>query len=85
MNNAALVQAESLSQAVIEAVASREDVEPMALETPLYEAVDPDALDALVETTASQHDRASLEIEFTYHGYHVRVSADGVVHLSRAA
>lgn len=82
MNNPAVVQAESPSRAVIEEVAASEGVEPADLETPLYEAIDPDALNALLGGP-SRYTEAPLYVEFTYAGYDVRVSSEGAVSVSR--
>jgi hypothetical protein len=68
------------SQAVIERVAAGEGVDQTNI-APLYEAIDPDALDRLVE--ASQGDDGALTIQFTYQGYDVTVTGGGVVHLAR--
>lgn len=67
------------SQAVVERVASCEGVDHTAL-VPLYEVIDPDALDGLIETSAPND--PALQIEFTYHGYDVTVTSDGEVHLT---
>lgn len=67
------------SQAVVERVAAREGVDHTEL-VPLYEAIDPDALDGLIET--SGRDDPVLQIGFTYHGYDVTVTGDGGVHLT---
>jgi len=65
---------------VVEEVAAREDVDPVELDVPLYEAVDPDALDGAVRSAS---DRGSdLRIEFVYHGYDVVVESTGVVHVA---
>jgi hypothetical protein len=64
------------SQAVVEAVAEAEGVDPMGLHTTLYEVIDPDALDALFQSSSA--DVAGPRIEFTYHGYVVTVTGDGV-------
>lgn len=74
--------ASSPSQAVIDAVASREGVEPVNLEPPLYDAIDPDALDALVKLTAPGPEQAPIAIEFPYHGYEVHVCSAGGVTVS---
>lgn len=66
------------SQAIVERIAALEAVDHTELD-PLYEVVDPDALDTLVGTTG-QSDTA-LQITFTYHGYDVAVTGDGVVHV----
>lgn len=66
------------SQAIVERVAALEGVDHSELD-PLFGAIDPDALDALVGTTG--HSDAALQIEFTYHGYDVTVTGEGVVHI----
>ena len=66
----------SASTAVVERVARREGVHPTEL-TPLYDVVDPDALEAFVASgTGDGEDR---QIEFSYHGYAVTVDGAGVV------
>lgn len=67
------------SVAVVNRVAAIEGIEPTDLPT-LYEAVDPDALDALVEST-SKADSCDFQIEFPYHGYEVTVTTNGVIHI----
>lgn len=79
----ATVGTESPSRAVIEAVAEREGVEPVDLTVPLYEAIDPDALDTLLQES-SMTSGASPRIEFTYDGYDVIVTATGLVQVSGA-
>lgn len=73
-------RSESLSQVVVEAVASAEGVDPLDLEVPLYEAVDPDALDALFQSGTTVEGR----VEFEYYGYEVAVTGDGCVTLDAA-
>lgn len=65
------------SVAVVEKVANAEGTEPMALEPSLYEAIDPEALDRLVESA----DR-SLTVVFTFSGYTVRVDESANVTLT---
>ncbi|WP_226007107.1 HalOD1 output domain-containing protein [Natrinema salinisoli] len=60
---------------IIDAVAEGEDVEPLALDPPLAEVVDPDALEALLEGTTT----SELEIRFTYRGHDVVVDESGRV------
>ncbi|WP_218836421.1 HalOD1 output domain-containing protein [Halorarum salinum] len=67
---------------MIEAVAAREDTDSTNLDVPLFEAVDPEALNDLVRTADAGSDRSPLRIEFTYYGYDVSVSADGSVDVS---
>ncbi|MDZ5810536.1 HalOD1 output domain-containing protein [Halorubrum sp. AD140] len=60
---------------IVEAVAEAEGVEPVTLEPPLAEIVDPDAIDRLVEhSTASD-----LEVRFAYRGHDVIVDDSGRV------
>lgn len=70
--NLDLDDARPLSEQLVRAVAASEGVDPVALETPLYEAIDPDALDRLFRSTNT--DRAGGRVEFSYHGYRVVVS-----------
>lgn len=62
---------ERLSEAVISAVATAEDSDPMALDPPLYDAIDPDALDALFQSP-----RVAGRMAFRYHGRTVTVHAN---------
>jgi hypothetical protein len=69
----------SLSATVIEAVAEEMDCEPGNLPEPLYESINPDALNMLFEG----QDRANGVLTFFYCGYDVTVTADGDVTLER--
>lgn len=74
-------QTDQLSEAVVDAVAAAEDADPTDL-TPLYTAIDPDALEALFQSRLpGPNGRAGGEIRFSYHGYVVRVSSSGEVAL----
>lgn len=68
-----------VSHRVVSAVAEREGVEPAELRPPLFEVVDPDALDAMF----ARSDAENVAVEFTYLGYEVVVSQSGGVRLSR--
>lgn len=72
-----------LSAAVVEAVARAEGVDPTALEEPLYEVVDPDALDDLTAVGHGDSPTSQVRIYFTYYGYEVEVRGDGEVVLER--
>ena len=72
---------ETPSLEVIERVASLEGTDPLAL-PPLYDAIDPEALNSLVRPSGSDGARTEATVRFTYCGYDVRVSADGEVGLS---
>lgn len=70
------------SQLVIETVADAEGVDPIALQ-PLYSTIDPDALDALFQPQLRPASDPSVgEVQFSYHGYTVRVTAAGRVNLT---
>ena len=64
---------------MIEAVADREGVDPMDLDVPLFESVDPDMLDLVVRSADGGTDRSSVSVSFVYYGYEVSVAADGSV------
>ncbi|WP_255198456.1 HalOD1 output domain-containing protein [Halorarius litoreus] len=73
---------ESPSEAVIHAVLDASNREPPATgETlpPLYDAVDPDALDALL----GRHG-ATPTVRFSYSGYDVMIDGSGAVRLVEA-
>ncbi|MFC5973134.1 HalOD1 output domain-containing protein [Halomarina salina] len=57
---------------VVETVAEREQTSPLTLSPPLAEFVDPDALDALFETTSGT-------VTFDAWGHRITVAADGTV------
>ncbi|WP_243641407.1 HalOD1 output domain-containing protein [Natrarchaeobius halalkaliphilus] len=59
---------------VIEALASAEETDPTALEPTLYESIDPDALDALVQSATR-----SMTLEFTHGDYLVRIDESASV------
>ena len=46
---------------------------------PLFDAVDPDALETLLASSAERHDRDAVEISFTYHGLDLTVRTDGSI------
>ena len=75
----------SLSFEVIRAVAEREGVDPIDIEPPeyepLYDVLNPEALDALFEPREGGIPRGSGQVEFTYCGYEVVVESDGSVEL----
>lgn len=55
---------------VIEAVATNDGVDPLELE-PLYDVVDPDALDTICRTDLD------LKVQFEYCGHVIEVRSDG--------
>lgn len=70
----------SVSISIVTAVASRRDVDPTEL-PPLYEWIDPDALDSLFEPTRSGGPRRG-RLEFTYDGHDIVVECDGGVEIT---
>lgn len=68
---------EPVSIAVVHAIAAHRDVDPTDL-PPLYEWVDPDALDALFQPTRAGGPRRG-RLEFAYDGQTVTVDSTGEV------
>jgi len=66
------------STAVVETVAIASDREPTAIE-PLYETIDPDALDALVRSNETVSSRGDVNVTFEFAGLGVAVHGDGGV------
>ncbi|MFC7324749.1 HalOD1 output domain-containing protein [Halorubrum rutilum] len=60
---------------IIDAVAETEGVEPVTLDPPLAEVIDPDAVERLVENSTA----SDLEIRFAYRGHDVVVDDSGRV------
>lgn len=67
------------STSVIEAIAVAEGIDPVALTPPLYAAIDPEALDAIVDSAD-----CDLSIEFSYQGYTIQVDGSGDVTIADA-
>jgi hypothetical protein len=65
-------EADRSSVAVLEVVAAAEGCDPREL-NPLYERIDPEAIDTLVNSPMQG------QITFTYHGYELQVHGDGEV------
>jgi hypothetical protein len=62
------------SETVLSEVAQQEDVQPEDLNPPLFEVVDPDALDGLFKGDTGR-------VSFEYHGYSVTVDHSANVSL----
>lgn len=71
--------ADAVSHTIVQRIAELTEREATQL-PPLYEAVDPDALDRLVDSVSPA--ATSLSIQFTYAGRQVTVDADGTVRCS---
>lgn len=72
-----------ISRTVVERVAAAEDVDPVDIPVPLFDVIDPDALDSLFTSTTPRSNDGG-QISFTYFGYHVTVSSDGDVSVADA-
>jgi hypothetical protein len=72
------------SEAVLTTAAEAASVEPLDL-PPLYDAVDPDALDALLGTHAQPPSSEGLTVSFGYVGFDVEVGGGGTVVVSQNA
>lgn len=68
-----------LTERVLSAVAAKTDVDPLEFDRPLFDAIDPDALEALF-----QRSRTVNSVEFTYLGHRIRVTGDGKVAVTDA-
>lgn len=67
----------SLSELLIDAVAETTGDDPTNMQ-PLYEVIDPDALDRLFEPTESESRRSSFgRVSFCFNGCDVTIHADG--------
>lgn len=60
--------------AIVRAVATVRGVDPTDLQRPLFEAVDPDALDALFDSNLD-----GMSVSFEYHGHRVELRGDMTV------
>lgn len=69
----------SATEAIVSLVAQEEDCAPLELD-PLYDAIDPEALDSICTATPD----SSLRLSFDYAGYIVLVDAGGIVQLAPA-
>lgn len=64
-----------VSERILERIADESGRSPTDLD-PLYDVVDPDALDCLFASTTSAN-RSEGRVTFDYHGYTVTVHGDG--------
>jgi hypothetical protein len=69
-------ESEALCTRIVEAVAAVEGVDPRELTPPLYEVIDPDALEQLVDTSS-----APVTVEFDYGRWRVTLD-DNVVSIA---
>lgn len=69
------------SYRVVEAVAQKEGVSPSELSPPLFSAVDPEALDALVQRNADSN-TSQVKVVFTFLDYVVEIRNGPTVSIS---
>ena len=76
-------QHQSLSFEIVDAVARQEGVDATEIEPPeyeaLYDAINPEALEALFAPREDGTPRTDGRVEFTYCGYDIVVTSDGEV------
>ena len=70
-------ETESVSASVVRAVAAAEGTTALDLDEPLYDVVDPDALDQLFAPKPDGTSRLLGQLHFRYHGYTVLVHEFG--------
>ncbi|WP_121821006.1 HalOD1 output domain-containing protein [Halostella salina] len=73
MVSEAPTESEAVSKRVVAALARAAGTDPRTLDPPLYTVIDPEALDTLVESTATTY------VEFEHDGRRIVVHADGTV------
>ena len=65
-----------VNAALVDALASAAGVDPMSIE-PIYETLDPDALDALFRPGSGE-----MTLRFEHDGFHVEVDGGGTIHVT---
>lgn len=70
------VRERTVSEGVVAAIAAREGIDPLDIDRPLHDAIDPDALNALFVSR-----RTKGYVTFTYFGYEVTIHNDGAIEL----
>ena len=73
------------TERVVQRVADAEGIEPSELEEPLYDVIDPEALERLFAAPEDGQSRDRGVVRFPYHGYEVTVRADGDVSVRELA
>lgn len=68
---------ECYSHDILLAVADKKGIDPLELTPPLYEAVDPEALDKLLSDSST-----IMNIHFEYNGFRVEVQSDFSITIS---
>lgn len=63
-------------------IADREGIDPLDLETPLYEVIDADILESLTDDAEHRQDGSFPPIDFVYYGYTVKIDSEGNIDIS---
>ncbi|WP_440769983.1 HalOD1 output domain-containing protein [Natronorubrum sp. DTA28] len=71
------------SLSIVERIAALEETDPVTL-PPLYDAIDPEALNSLVDASTARNSRSPATVRFTYCGYDVAVRRDGEITIAAA-
>jgi hypothetical protein len=83
VSRSALSDGQTVSTAVVEAVAEAEGISPTEMEPPLHRAIDPDALNELFGPERSSPD-GEFRVSFTYSGYEITVWGPERIEVQRA-
>ncbi len=78
------VEGRSVTYTITETIAEQTETDISAF-PPLYETIDPDALDAFLQGSNSTDARPERSVEFSYCTYRVTVDATGRVQLHSTA
>lgn len=77
--SATVETAEKPSELIVDLIADLEGVDPVELSSPLYSVIDPDALDALFQSSNGNSTETPGYVQFEYYGYEIRVQSDNEV------
>ena len=68
----------SIGTTIVNAVAALDGVASDEYE-PIYDVIDPDALDAVLTPTTNRSARAPVQVQFSYHGHMITVDSTGEI------
>ena len=74
---------QTATEAVLEAVADQVDIDVLDLAIPLYDAIDPDALESFYEAARDSFQTSTISVSFTYYGCDVTVTGAGEVTIAK--
>lgn len=74
--------ADEPSTSIVEAIATIDDRDPTRSTTPLYDSIDPTALEAVL-APRSDGTRRDVTVSFTHAGYQITVSGSGRFRIDR--